>query len=34
MKSKIIRDFSEPVFIANFMATFMGVTLFLLNSLI
>ena len=33
MKKRFIKDFSEPTFIANFMVAFMGVTLFLLNSL-
>jgi hypothetical protein len=34
MKTKIIKDFSKPTFIAKYMVAFMGVTLFLLSSVV
>ena len=33
MKARIIKDLASTTFFANFMVAFMGVTLFLLNSL-
>ena len=33
MKTRILKDIASTAFFANFMVAFMGVTLFLLNSL-
>ena len=34
MKTKIIKDFSAPISITKYMVAFMGVTLFLLSSIV